>query len=384
MRMPDEPEPPYRVYRSRPRLSGSRDDRVQDGLQELREEAPDAPRRPGSRPAEYTVHRAGRRRLPRLRRGGDGAKRGRPSITRGRVVKWLLTAIGGWILLSLVVFMISAFIQRKNTSDAARSALASSGYTLTSANTILVLGSDARQPGTKEPGANVGGPSRSDSILLIRAGGGKSAKLSIPRDTVVDIPGFGPGKVNAAYAIGGPSLTIKTLEAHLGIEINHVVEVNFGNFPDFIDALGGITVKTNCVRSDINGGRRNGGTSLRLKAGENHLTGKQALTLARTRKNACHPEENDLDRAKRQQDVLAAIKSRLVSPATFVRLPLVAWAAPKAIQSDMGGPSLLGLFGAIQIGGDPPARVLGGLQSGGGVGATEAEKQAAVREFLEG
>ena len=138
------------------------------------------------------------------------------------------------------------------------------------------------------------------------------------------------------------------------------------------------------MRSDINGGRRNGGTTLRLKPGEHHLTGKQALTLARTRKNACHPEEDDLTRAKRQQDVLAAIKSRLVSPATFFRLPWVAWEAPKAIKSDMGGPSLLGLFGAIEIGGSPKPQVLGGLQLGGGVGASEEEKRAAVRKFLKG
>lgn len=349
--MPDDPD--YTLYRARPGRSRS----VADGLQELRED--------GTPP-----RRDGRRRLP--------------TITRRRAVKWIAAAIGAWLLLSLLLFVVSAWIQRKNTSDAARSALSSTGYTLTSANTILVLGSDARQPGSKEPGANVGGPSRSDSILLIRAGGGKSAKLSIPRDTVVEIPGHGPDKINAAYAIGGPSLTIKTIEGYLGIKINHVVEVNFGNFPDFIDALGGINVKTNCVRSDINGGRKNGGTTLRLKAGHHHLNGKQALTLARTRKNACHPEEDDLTRAKRQQDVLAAIKSRLVSPTTFFRLPWVAWEAPKAIKSDMGGASLLGLFGAIEIGGSPKPQVLGGLQVGGGVGATEEEKRAAVRKFLKG
>ncbi len=364
--MPDHPE--YKRYRARPGRPRS----VEDGLQELREQAPGAGRAgsiPGAKP-EYRKH--SRRRFSV------------PSFSRRRVLKWIASGVGAWLLLSLLLFMVSAFIQRKNTSDAARSALTSTGYTLTSANTILVLGSDARQPGSKEPGADVGGPSRSDSILLIRTGGGKAAKLSIPRDTIADIPGHGPDKINAAYAIGGPSLTIKTVEAFLGIDINHVVEVDFGNFPSFIDALGGINVKTNCVHSDINGGRKNGGTTLRLKAGDHHLNGKQALTLARTRKNACHPEEDDLMRAKRQQDVLAAIKSRLVSPTTFFRLPWVAWEAPKAIKSDMGGPTLLGLFGAIEIGGSPKAQVLGGLQVDGSVGATEEEKRAAVRKFLKG
>jgi len=376
--MPDEPD--YKVYRSRPRLLKGREDRVAEGLQELRDEAPHVPRQPGAKP-QYAVYGRRRLRLPRIRRGSLPSP-GR--VTPGRVFKWLATAVAGWLLLSLLLFLVSAQVQRENTSEAARSALSSTGYTLTSPNTILVLGSDARQPGTMEPGANVGGPSRADSIMLIRAGGGRSAKLSIPRDTIVNIPGHGLDKINAAYAIGGPSLTILTVEQYLGIEINHIVEVDFGDFPEFVDALGGIDIRTNCVKSDINGGRKNGGTSLRLKAGEHHLNGKQALTLARTRNNACRPQENDLDRAKRQQDVVAAIKSRLVSPWIFLRLPWVAWEAPKAIRSDMAGPSLLGLFGAIEIGGSPKPAVLGGLQAGGGVGVTEEVKRAAVSRFLKG
>ncbi len=376
--MPDEPD--YKVYRSRPRLLKGRQEGTADGLQELRDEAPEAPRSPGAKP-QYTVH--GRRRL-RLPRPGRVRLPSPGRITGRRVLKWVASAVGAWLLLSLLLFLVSAQIERKNTSAAARSALKDSGYTLTSANTILVLGSDARTKRNAEPGAQVGGPSRSDSILLIRAGGGKSAKLSIPRDTVVDIPGHGRDKINAAYAIGGPSLTILTVEQYLGIDINHIVEVNFGNFPKFIDALGGIDITTNCVRSDINGGRSNGGTTLRLKKGDHHLTGKQALTLARTRKNQCRPQENDLTRAKRQQDVLAAIKSRLVSPGTFLRLPWVAWEAPKAVRSDMAGPSLLGLFGGVEIGGSPKPVVLGGLLPDGGVGVTDAAKRRAVRRFLKG
>ncbi len=109
---------------------------------------------------------------------------------------------------------------------------------------MLVLGSDARPKGTKEAGANlIGSPSRSDSIMLMRVGGGKNATLSIPRDTVVDIPGHGRNKINAAYALGGPSLAIETVESYLGIKVNHLVEVNFENFPQLIDSLGGVTYK---------------------------------------------------------------------------------------------------------------------------------------------
>lgn len=373
--MPDEPD--YKVYRSRPRLFGGREERVEDGLQELRDEAPHAPRQPGAKP-QYSVHRQRRLRFPRPRvpRGG--------TLTRGRIVKWVLSAIGGWLLLSLLLFLVSAQIQSKSVSEAAESALDGGGFPLVSPTTILVLGSDARVPGLAEPGSEIGAPSRSDSIMLVRTGGGKSAKLSIPRDLVVDIPGHGPDKINAAYAIGGPGLTIMTLEEYLGIEINHVVEVDFGNFPDFIDALGGIDIETNCVISNINGGKANGGSTLKLKAGEHHLSGEEALILARTRSNECHPEETDIDRAQRQQDVLSAIKSRILSPSTFIRLPWVAWEAPKAVKSDMKGFSLLGVAGGMVIGGDPKPQVLGGLDIAGGVSVTDAEKAAAVDRFLDG
>src|SRR5207237_1138804 len=80
----------------------------------------------------------------------------------------------------------------------------------------LVLGSDQRPKGTHEGGASTSGPSRSDSILLMRVGGGHAGRLSIPRDTVVDIPGHGRNKINAAYAFGGAALAIKSVEQLLG------------------------------------------------------------------------------------------------------------------------------------------------------------------------
>ena len=110
LRMPEEPD--YKVYRSRPRLLKGSEEGPADGLQELRDEAPDAPRQPGAKP-EYTVHRR--------RRFACRARICRGAITGRRVVKWMLTAAAGWILLSLVLFMVWAWIQRKNTSEARRS-----------------------------------------------------------------------------------------------------------------------------------------------------------------------------------------------------------------------------------------------------------------------
>src|SRR3954468_20201973 len=355
---PESPEPPpsYKRYRARPRLF----DRKGDALARLR--------RDGGRPGAPT--------------------RPRRPITVGRVVKWLAIAAVAWIGLSLVLFLISAQIQKSNVDDAAKGALAGNGRPPFTPTTVLFLGSDQRTKGTREPGASTSGPSRSDSILLMRIGGGHNARLSIPRDTVVEIPGHGRQKINAAYAFGGPALAVQTVESYLGLKVDHLVEVSFENFPQLIDAMGGITYQGGCVVSKINGGYANGGITLRLKRGKTHIDGKQALALARTRKNSCNPRENDLTRARRQQKILSAMKSRMTSPATFVRLPWVAWATPKAIKSDMAGPKLLGLVAGLGSSGSPKTRVL--KPSGfttlpdGGSGLTVAPDEVSreVRTFL--
>ncbi len=347
---------------------------------------------------QYTLYRS-RPKLFRRRGGDEGLKpesppspgRRRPRISVGRVVKWLVLALVAWLGLSLILFLVSAQIEASHVSAGAKGELSGAGFTLTSPNTVLVLGSDARPKGTKEAGAQtIGQPSRSDSILLMRIGGGHNATLSIPRDTVVDIPGHGRNKINAAYAFGGPQLAIRTIEQFLGIRINHLVEVNFDNFPQLVDALGGITYKGSCVVSKLNGGSKNGGYTLRLPAGTHEINGKQALALARTRHNDCNPKESDLTRARRQQKILGAIKGKVSSFETFVRLPWVSWAAPKAVRSDMRGPSLLGLVGAELAGGSAKPSVL--TPSGtvtlpdGGAGLTvdDATKQKAVARLLRG
>jgi LCP family protein required for cell wall assembly len=348
---------------------------------------------------QYTKYRS-RPRMP-WERGGDDLSQGEPRepprephrrrLTVGRVIRYLAIGVAAWLLVSLVVFLVSAQIQSAKISDAAEAQLSGGGFPLTTPNTILVLGSDARTKENAEPGAQtIGETSRSDSIMLLRVGGGANAQLSILRDTVVDIPGHGQSKINAAYAFGGAALAIQTVEEYLGIPINHLVEVNFENFPTLIDSLGGITYTGNCVISKINGGSRNGGYTLRLKAGTNDLTGEQALALARTRKNSCRPQENDRSRAIRQQKIINAIKDQVTSFETFIRLPWVSWAAPQAVRSDMSGVTLLGLIGAELIGGESKKYLLkpsGNVtlpDGGAGLTVDEATKEQTVEEFLKG
>ena len=352
---PDEPEgaPDYRVYRSRRPLFRRREGGDRDELARLRG---------GEQRAQQQQQQ------PRGRR-----------FTRGRVIRWILAALAGWIAISMLVFLVSAQIQQGKVADA-NHLLGAAGYPLWSPNNILVLGSDVRTRANAEPGAQTTGNGRSDSILLMRIGGGANSRMSIARDTVVPIPGAGRQKVNAAYAIGGTALAVKTIEGYTGIDINHVMIVSFEDFPSLIDAMGGITYRGRCVVSRINGGFKNGGYTLRLPAGRTHIDGRQALALARTRKNECAKNEDDLTRARRQQKIVGAMKRRLLSPMAFGRLPLISWNVPRALRSDMSGPTLMGLFGALSVAGTPQTEILGTVSGQ----VPEAVKQAKVRRFLAG
>jgi LCP family protein required for cell wall assembly len=321
---------------------------------------------------------------------GPGRDRDGWTIAR-RVLKYVVIAIVAWILLSVVLFIISAQIETGNLPSSASNALSSGPNMLTGTDTVLIIGTDQRPKGSKEPGANTNDTgSRSDTLMLWRVGGGTSRRLSIPRDTVAEIPGHGVQKINAAYSYGGPALTIRTVEQFTGVKINHVIVVNLAAFPQFVDAIGGVDIRTGRVCSVISGGVQNGGFSLFLRPGVHHLDGRDALTLARTRENRCNPAENDLTRVKRQQQILNAIKSKLLSPTTFFRLPLASWDAPKVLRTDMGGLTLLSLFGASEVGGSAPVNVLKPTGSttlpGGGSALTVSpgDVHAAVHALMNG
>lgn len=294
------------------------------------------------------------------------------------------------MVLSLVLFLASSHFRRISPPANVAGQLESAGPLLTSANNILVLGSDKRQKDSREPGADINGPSRSDSIMLIRTGGGHAARLSIPRDTVVEIAGHGLQKINAAYAFGGPAESISVIKHYLGVPINHVIEVNFENFPALVDAMGGITYTGGCVVSYLDGGSADGGFTLRLSAGTHHLDGEEALALSRTRENRCAPQQTDLQREERQQKLLLDMKAQLLSFSSFLRLPLISWNAPPTIISDMSGPQLLELFAALEIGGSPSTHLLEPtgqimLPDGEeGLTVSEASRRAAVARFMAG
>jgi LCP family protein required for cell wall assembly len=392
----DRDEPPrYTRYRARPRLPTHRDDELQQ------------PGRLAQRPAHgrsadangVDGQRAGSHRGGGSRGGARGGDAARSGGSRSRWRRWarprrilpaLLALVVGWLLLSLLLFLVSSQFERTSLPSNVASVLDPSGYPLTSVNNILVLGSDRRQKDSKEPGAETTGFGRSDTIMLIRTGDGHAARLSIPRDTVIEIPGHGLQKINAAHEFGGPAESVSVIKSWLGIPINHVVEVNFENFPQLIEAMGGVTYTGGCIISNLDGGSADGGFTLRLSAGTHHIDGEQALALARTRENLCAPNETDIQREEHQQALFTDMKNQLLSVGSFFRLPWIAWHAPPAIISDMSGEELLGMFAALAVTGTPPTHVLRPtgqitLPSGEeGLTISEEARRADVAQFMRG
>ena len=343
-------------------------------------DAGDQPPKPERQePPEYTVYKSRRRLTDRIRkpdlsglgsklgRGGDGGDDSKPPRKLSmpgerppwrRIAKWFGIFVVGWIALSMLAFGISAQIQKSKLADGVGNVL-DGGPFLLGGQTILVLGTDVRSGAFAGPDESETencieavtsgrptdnnckhGPYRSDTIMLIRAGAGTFRKLSIPRDTLADVPGQGPQKINSAYATGGAKLEVRTVEGLLGINIDQVAIIDFDGFRKFIDAIGGITVDLPTpVCSSVSGGAFN----LDLEAGDNDLDGFQAITLARTRENTCGSGAfagTDVERAQFQQLILDGIKGKLTSitslPLNFIKGPLIGWNAPKAMVSSMG------------------------------------------------
>ncbi len=398
--------PEYKVYRSRKgRLSGLRS----PDLSGLRERTPRAPK------------------WWRRDKGPKPERVGPPRRWSGkRVLKWAGIAAGGWILLSFLAFAVSAQLQSFKLSGEAKDALHGNPLLLPNAQTILVLGTDARPPDTKETGAPSQkcfeqqshgdaphdgceqGQFRADTLMLIRAGGGAFRKLSIPRDSYAEIPGQNPQKINAAYAYGGAKAQIEAVEGFLDIPIDHVAIVDFTGFEDLIDAVGGVEVNVpHKLCADISGGAGGGqgGVSLRLAKGENTLDGEKALAYSRVRepsecpgpgKSAYSFGYNDFKRAQAQQAVINGIKDRLTDPLrlpyNFIHGPIIGWDAPKAFVSDMGFLTMPQLVLSAAIGGSGKTDVLcAGANSGcsldgpeGSVEVPEATRRRAVDRLLNG
>lgn len=195
--------------------------------------------------------------------------------------------------------------------------------------TYLVVGSDARK--------GLDGR-RTDTIMLLHTGSGPNLLLSLPRDSIVEIPGHRSDKINAAFAYGGPRLLVRTVEGATGIRIDDYVEIGFKGFVDLVDAVGGIRICPEQAMKDPL-------ARLKIAKGCQEVDGATALGYARSR----HTQQlGDIGRARHQREVVAAIGREMLSWQTFVN-PVRYWnvvtgGARSVRVSDGTGPVTAGKF----------------------------------------
>lgn len=153
---------------------------------------------------------------------------------------------------------------------------------------------------------------RADTIMLalVDPPAGHVQLISIPRDTYVEIPGYGDDKINAAYPRGNAQLLMETIENWLNIELHAFASINFQGFIDLVDLVGGIEVY---VSRDMKYDDQADGTSIDLKKGEQVLGGQNALDYVRFRKSSDGRHDSDYERMERQQQALAALSDKLSS-----------------------------------------------------------------------
>jgi len=260
---------------------------------------------------------------------GGGRRPRRPrlrlilAVLAGLVAVLLILVIGGY-------FYLDGRLHRSNVlvSYAGQPA-AGSG------SNWLITGSDSRQGLTRKQerkyhtGRDVGGQ-RSDTIMLLHiSGNGSPAVLvSLPRDSYVQIPGYGWNKLNAAYSFGGPKLLAKTVQNATGLRIEHYMGIGFGGLVNVVDSVGGVTM---CFRQPIH----DRASGLNLKKGCHTLSGGQALSFVRTRHQF---SSQDLQREQNQRVFVKALLSKMTSPGVmfnpFVAVPAALGSADSVIVDD--------------------------------------------------
>ena len=368
-------EKPYRVYR------GGR----------AKGKVPSATPRPGRAQRDSSSGRGRDRRSDgRVDYHGPGA---RPKQVRwgrriGVGVIVLLILILVWAIASWFAFSSGVSDANKRLDPNAKSALTpQSGLLLSHPTTILMLGTDNAQVGGRE------GDRHSDSILLLRTDPShhRLYYLSIPRDLQVPIPGVGTTKINAAFQNGGPALAIRTIHQFTGLAINHVIVVNFADFKDLINSVGGIDVNVpKPIRSNrfdcpfATQAQCSHWQGWRFHKGMQHMNGERALIYSRIRENMLDPSETDVTRGARQQAVLDAVGSKFTSPGVLIGLPFDGGSLAKPLTTDLSAGQLVQL-GWIKFRSSSASAVhcrLGGDLGSGGTGGPSEDNPTALAMFL--
>ncbi|MBN1965676.1 MAG: LCP family protein [Anaerolineae bacterium] len=204
--------------------------------------------------------------------------------------------------------------------------------------TVLLLGIDQRR--------GEEGPFRTDTVIVLSLDPVRKtgAMLSIPRDLWVSIPGFEPGRINVANSLGdsyafpggGPALAALTIERNLGLKIDHTIRVNFDLFLTAVDAIAPVEIcVTEIIHDEAYPDGSYGIMTVHFDPGCQPMNAEQLLQYARTR----HTEGGDFDRARRQQQVITAVRDRVLSlggvQALIAQAPALWEAARQDVQTTL-------------------------------------------------
>ncbi len=278
------------------------------------------PRRPTARPTP-----------PPIAPPPDAAQRRRPRW------RWVV----GTLVLAWLVFLVAVPWWAWSKIDKVDAFPAGDRPGEQPGTTYVLVGSDSRAGLSAEERKKLGTGGatgqRTDTIMLLHTGAGPNLLMSIPRDSLVDIPGHGRTKINAAFAYGGPKLLVQTIEQNTGIRVDHYVEIGFGGFVNVVDAVGGIEI---CPKEDMKDPLAN----LDIKKGCQQADGVTALGYARSRHTS---SLGDIDRGTHQREVFSAVGHKAVSPWSVLNpwRYVGIWSATSTLRvSDGTGPISLGRF----------------------------------------
>jgi LCP family protein required for cell wall assembly len=256
-------------------------------------------------------------------------------------IKWTLISAGSIVILLIGYYIFSVIhavdqigkakepspIQILDIKSKNDPALAVPKWEGTQRVNILVLGADAR--GLAKNGVEV---PRSDSMMVvsIEPNTKKALLISILRDTYVKIPGHGSDRINAAMALGGPTLAMKTVSNLLDIPIQYYVYLDFKGFIGVVDALGGVSID---VEKDMDwvDAEDDHVYDIHLKKGLQELDGKTALQYVRFR----HDAQSDFTRAERQRKFLTAISEKMQTTSGILKLPKILAAVDPFIETNI-------------------------------------------------
>lgn len=351
--VPEEGTPEYDWLYGRSSSSSS----SSDATQQVPTQGARSSRPAQQRPDETRVMPAARR---DARGGGDPAGSGRPPSRprptpaaaaprpRRRRLPRLGLRLVPLLLLLVLVYLVGVplyFYGKIDRVDAEPSGDRPGDQPGTN---YLIVGSDkaddltAAQRKVLQTGER--GGTNTDTIIVLHTGAGGRTMMSIPRDTLTEVPGHGTQMINAAFAIDGAPLLVASVEKLTGIHIDHYVELGFGSVINTVDAFGGVEV---CPKQDMVDPQ----ARLDITKGCQQVDGLTALAYSRSRHVTAL---SDLDRVARQREVISALGSEAKTPWTFVN-PVRYWkinkAASAAIRIDDGmGPLDLGRFALAMTG----------------------------------